>query len=436
MKKRILALVLAVSCAVFLSACGNSDKPTVDELREQASKEDAASEESDSEENAAVNDASEQSTPDDTSETKDEETEEKETKSAASNTPATLSDDLYDFQISIDGTVYQFPMWYSDFEALGWEYDGDNTETLSSNQYTGSQRWKKEGFSVYTEFGNLSMNTVAFSDSMVAGISMDKYDLKDCDWEILLPAGIQWGVSNTDDIKAAYGDPSSDYAGSSYYKMTYQYDYYREIELYVYTDSGVLEEIRIENLVELEGADNSVSTEVPDIIKNYQAPTELGDDFYSFHVELEGNLYKLPCPVSEFLANGFTIDEANSDMEVASGNSGWISLRYNNQTLRALAKNYADYATTIENCMVTKVESSDYGPDFALTIPGKIKRGDSEEAVKKAIADYNVEESTSDSGYTYYTVYDPNGSSLDKFTVCVKDGVVISIEVSNSQKPE
>lgn len=82
----------------------------------------------------------------------------------AAEMPAELSDDIYDFQISIDGTVYQFPMWYSDFEALGWEYDGDNTETLSSNQYTLGQRWKKDGVSVYTRFANLSMNAVTFAD--------------------------------------------------------------------------------------------------------------------------------------------------------------------------------------------------------------------------------------------------------------------------------
>ena len=442
MKKRILALVLAVNCTVFMTACGDSEKPTVNEVRDTASKEDTSSvsdaasetdvltQNSDSEENAAEDDNSEQSTQDDTEEIKEE------TKASSSNASATLSDDLYDFQISIDGTVYQFPMWYSDFEALGWEYDGDKTETLSSNQYATTQRWKKDNYPVYTVLANMSINTAAFSDSMVAGITLSKYDFADCDWEIILPGGIQWGVSNADDIKAAYGDPSSDYDGTYYYDMTYKYDYYREIKLSVDKETGALAEVRIENIIEFEGADNSVSTEVPDVIKDYQAPTELGNDLYSFNVEFEGNLYTLPCPVTEFLANGFTIDESNSEMEVASGNTGLISLRYNNQTLRARVKNFADYATTIENCMLIKLESSEYGPDFTLIIPGNIKRGDSEDVLKKAIADYNVEESVSSSGYIYYHVYNPDGSSLDRYSICVQEGVITTIEVSNSQKPE
>lgn len=424
MKKRVLALVLAISCTVFMTACGDSELSAVNEIQD-ASSEDTSAQDSDSEENAAADDVPEQSTQDDTEEAKD----------SVPNTPETLSDDLYDFQVSIEGTVYQFPMWYSDFEALGWEYKGDNTETLSSDQYTGTQRWEKDGVPVYTVFGNLSMNTAAFSDCMVAGIRIDKYYLEGCDWEILLPGGIQYGVSTTDDIKEAYGDPTSDYDGSGHYDMTYRYDYYRQIELSVSKDSGVLEEIRIDNLVELEGADNSVSAEVPDVIKNYQAPTELGNDLYSFHVEFEGNLYKLPCPVSEFLANGFTIDESNSDMEVASGSSGDIALRYNNQTLRVQTVNFADYATTIENCMVTRVASREYGPDFAITIPGNIKIGDSEDSLKAATADYDVELLVANEECTFYNIFVPNSLS-DRYSITVKNGIITDIEVTNTKKPE
>lgn len=430
MKKKVLALILVISCAISMAACGGS-KETAGEA--ETHKEETAEEPTEAPTEEPVEEETEEE-----KEPETEPTEEKEEakKSAAVDTPSELSDDLYDFQVSIDGTVYQFPMWYSDFEALGWEYDGDNTETLSSNQYTVGQRFKKDGISVYTRLANLSMNSVSFADSMVAGISMDKYDLKDCDWEILLPGGIQWGVSNAEDIKAAYGDPSSDYDGDNYYKMTYEYDFYQEISLYVYKETDALEQIEIQNLVELEGADNSVSDEVPDVVKNYKAPTELGNDFYSFHVELEGNLYKLPCPVTEFLANGFKIDEKNSDMEIAAGSFGWVDLRYNNQTLHAIARNHADYATVIENCFITEVESSDFDPDFALTIPGNIKRGDTEADVEKALEGFNVEKETSDSGFTYYTVYDPNDSKLNNYCICLKEGVVIQIEVENDTTPE
>ncbi len=452
MKRKLCMWLLLICCAIFMTACSGKEE-TIKPLEEQ---QDTPIEENNAKENESADaeekgmqdaeeggkeQAQESETParirEETEKTEDEDGEAKEEEAAKlANVPEKLSDNLYDFQISIDGTVYQFPMWYSDFEALGWQYDGDNTDTLSNNQYVSAQRWNKDAASVYTKLANMSMNTVSFADSMVAGINMDRYQMKDSDWEILLPGGIQWGVSNADDIKAAYGDPTSDYDGDNYYKMSYQYDFYREIELYVYKDTGVLEQIEIENLVELEGADNSVSDEVPDIVKSYQAPTELGNDLYSFHVELEGNLYKLPCPVSELIANGFTIVEEKSDMEVASGSFGWVCLQYNNQSFRAIARNYAEYAVTIENCMLTAMESSDFSSDLALVIPGNIKRGDLQADVEKAIESFHSETETSSSGFTYYTVYDPDGSKLCNYTICVKEGKVFQIEVANDKKPE
>lgn len=372
MKKKILALLLAISCTLSMSACGASD----------------------------------------------------------------LSGNLYDFRISIDGTVYQFPMWYSEFEALGWEYGGDPTDTLSSNQYSTTEVWRKDGFRVYTTLANMSMNTVPFSESMVAGIRLENYDLKDCDWKIIMPGGILWGVSNAYDIIAAYGAPSDDYDSDLYYKMTYEYDWYREISLYVYKDDDTLKEIVIENIVELKGADNSVDETVPDLVKDYEAPKSLGDDFYAYTAQLEGVVYTLPCPVSVLLENGFTLDTSDSDSEVGAGGSGWVSLKYNDQTLLAMAENYADYATTIENCFITSIESSIYGPEFDMAVPGNIKIGDSEDKVKKAVSGFHCEVSTSDRGFTNYEIADPDMGILDRYTITVKDGSVISLRIKNLTEPE
>lgn len=439
MKKKALAMLLMVSCTLAMTACGGSqvEDTASDEVVEEA--EEDAEREAEPELPKRDTEPEDEETEEEEAETEAEEeddTEQEPEKKEAAQVPTELSDDLYDFQLSIDGEVYQFPMWYADFEALGWEYDGDNTQTLSSNQYSAVETWEKDGVEVYTKLANLSMNTVPFSESMVAGITLEEYYLEDCDWDILLPGGIQYGVSNADDIKAAYGDPTSDYDGDLYYKMTYEYDFYQEISLYVYKDDDTLKQIELENIVELEGADNSIDETVPDIVKEYEAPDSLGDDFYAYTAQLEGVVYTLPCPVSVLLENGFKIDESNSDSEVGAGRNGWVDLKYNNQTLHTMVENYADYATTIENCFAVSMKSSVNGPKFDLVFPGNIKVGDKEDAVKKAVAKFNCEVETSDSGYTYYTVSDPDGSVLDNYEIVVKDGTVCTMEISNSSKPE
>ena len=209
MKKKTLALLLALSFALSMTAC-SSEKDTSDVTVAKDAfaegSEKGKEKETESEVETEIETEIEIET--------ESEIESKEApKNASTNMPSELSDDLYSFQISIEGTVYQFPMWYSDFESLGWTYDGDNTQTLSSNQYTLTEVWKKDGVSVYSQFANLSMNTAPFSECIVTGITLDTYGLKDCNWEIILPGGIQYGVSNADDIKTAYGTPSRDYDG-------------------------------------------------------------------------------------------------------------------------------------------------------------------------------------------------------------------------------
>lgn len=252
MRRNRTALIFSF-CLIFMTACagaqaGDGSAPVMNETdtRKQAS------------ENAAIT----EDEPDVASHTKEESEEEKETaaeketaesvKTEKESLPeaaaAKLSENLYDFQLSIDGTVYQLPMSYADFEAMGWAYDGDCADTLFPNQYAVLQRWRKDDSYLHTKLANLSENTVSYSDSMVAGITIGRSMMADCDWKILLPGGIEWGVSNADDIKAAYGDPVSDYDGEIYYKMIYQDGYYREIDLYVYKDSNVLEQIDMENL--------------------------------------------------------------------------------------------------------------------------------------------------------------------------------------------
>ena len=355
------------------------------------------------------------------------EEEEKVPETTPATAPSELSDDIYSFQVSVDGTVYQFPMWAKDFAALGWTYDGDDSQTLTSNQYTVAETWVKGDLEVYTSLINLSMNEVTYKDAAVGGITFDEYDLKDTNVQIVLPKGIQFGVSTRDDIIAAYGEPTDEYDGSMYYNMTYEYDYYQEIDLYVYKETGTLDKIEIRNFIELEGADNSVDSTVPDVVKEYQAPTELGSDLYAFNIQLEGKLYKLPCPVSVLVENGFKIVEENSQMEIGADSYGWIELLYNNQTYRCIVDNYANYATVAENCFVTTMESSIYGPEFDLVIPGNIKVGDAETDVVEIIKNFNYEAETS-GDFTYYEISDPEGSSLAGYELTVKEGKVISID--------
>lgn len=453
MKKKLLTLLLLLTLSLAFSACSDSkdDDNSKRTEREEREEEDEDDEDKDQDKDDAK-DKEDKDEPTVTEEpvvteepTATEEpaaTEEPvateapvatEEPNVSVSAPSELSGNLYDFQISMDGMVYQFPMWFKDFEALGWNYTEDASYLLMPNKYS-LEYWKKDGFKTSTKLINLTINGATMNNCLVAGINISDYYFDECDWEILLPGGIQYGVSTKDDVIAAYGEPSDIYEGTNYTKLTYEYDTYQEIELKIDAETGVLNEIDIENMIALEGGDNNVYPDVPELLTKYTAPAELGTDLYSFNMELEGALYTLPCPVTTLLANGFTYNEKDTDDYVAAGSHGWIELQYNNQNYRCIVRNYADYATVVENCFVTSMKSGIYDPDFALTIPCGITRGMAEADVLTAIEGFNYEKDV-EGDFTYYEIYHPDGSKLDSYEVTIYEGVVAIIEVQNSEEP-
>ncbi len=431
MKKKLLMLLLALSCTFSMVACSKGEEKTVkdafaDEDEDDKEKDKEKESESETETETVV----------ETEEETETETEtEAETREPAASIPSELSDDLYDFQVSIDGTVYQFPMWYSDFEAMGWTYLGDKSMTLASNEYTFGDEWEKDGLTIDVQMLNLSMNTVDMTKSLVAGISFDKWNMEDFNADVILPGGIQYGVSTTDDIIAAYGEPTSDYEGDMYYELDYNFDYMQKVSFYVYHDTGVLEEIELKNFVELEGADNSIDTTVPDAVTEYVAPTELTDDYYSYNVEVYGDIYTLPCPVDAFLENGYVINEEWSDLEIGSGSYGRVTLERGDESLDLTVDNLAEYATIVENCFITSIRATNLDDEQQLIVPGNLTVGASEDEVLEVIEGFNYDVSEL-SGYTYYKIYAPDKSYLDSYEFVVEDKVVTNIYVDNSVLPE
>ena len=77
---------------------------------------------------------------------------------------------------------------------------------------------------------------------------------------------------------------------------------------------------------------------------------------------------------------------------------------------------------------ITSFESDEYFSNFDVTIPGGLKRGDSEKTLLDVIKNFNYEVETS-GDYTYYSIYKPDDEYGSKFDIRVKEGVIIGIEV-------
>lgn len=333
------------------------------------------------------------------------------------NPHAELGTDIYGYQVEYAGNLIQLPMTYDDFTAMGWTLSkNDSPDTMISTGSYGMATFNNGEVSAYVDMINFGINEAPLSDCLVGGIKLDLVwgDIDLSSLTVKLPGGIVMGTSNIEDIKAAYGEPSDTYEGDLYTKMTYQQDSYQRAELYVYKEENTLLQVDLRNFKEPEDFDKgSVSTEIPDIVSNYKAPTALGSDFMDPDVEFMGSLYRLPAPVSAFLDNGWVMKDVAEDAFLEGGGLEFIEMMKENQTARFSVYNLTENATSIENCFVTELSFGSYDPEIlALKLSEDITLGaDKNELLTKA----------SERGYlyddkdNYLTIYPDKDSKLDHY---------------------
>lgn len=188
MKKIATLLLLTISCFAF-SACSDNKNNT----------------EGSSTKGSAETEVKE--------ETKTKTEEKTETKTEVTNS-ANVSDNLFDNQFSFEGTLITMPTSARTFEAFGLSFPADkkdytlNPNTMTSGRIESADATKK----IFIGFYNLGTAPVVYGDCMLSSVSISSQYFKDTN--IVLPKGIKLG-STMDEIKAAYGEPTSSVEGDT-----------------------------------------------------------------------------------------------------------------------------------------------------------------------------------------------------------------------------
>ena len=303
---------------------------------------------------------------------------------------------------------------------------------------------EKNGVVLSVRMVNLSKNEMPYEKCLVGGVDIESLLTGNC-WPLdgpalYLPKGIQYGVAKESDIEAAYGAPSDTYRGELNTILTYTYDNYQDIELHIGKESGVLEEIVMRNYVQPKGFDEgSASNAVPDEVRSYKAPAQLGNDILSYNVMIEGKLYHAPFPVQALVDNGWSVVKDKSPADIASNDSARVTLRKGNSTYSAYASNKATYATAPENCFLTdiylEIPSSSIGGDTLhcdWKLPGGIYSGMSQtelEANLKKNVKYYTKETHGDATLVSYPIFSDSAKQIYDFVVHVNEGKVYSAEI-------
>ena len=340
-----------------------------------------------------------------------------------------LSDDLYSFETQINGVVYKLPTPFANFEANGWAAKSDLDETLKPSSYTG-ETIRDGDQPIYASILNLDVNVLPIKDCYVFRVKLDEFDVKK-GTQMVLPGGITHGTP-MDDVIAAYGDPSDTYEGDTRIALTYRQQSYAKAEIVIDPETKLVKSLQIENGYapdDFVAGTPAGAGETPDEVSKYKAPSDLGQDYKSFNIKFADDMYTLPAPVSSFIENGWTVIDSGVTVPARSSSISF-AMSKNNQTLKAALYNYSDSLQPAENCFVTTIKSSEFGPKLPLELPGGVSMESSYDDIVKAYGEPDkVDDSTTFNFYTYGKTSEQISFSIKKET-----GEISTIEVSHRPK--
>ena len=185
--------------------------------------------------------------------------------------------------------------------------------------------------------------------------------------------------------------------------------------------------------------------ETEEIVLEYSIPEQLGDDLRSFIIELEGDLYRLPAPLSAFLENGWEVTENNEGfIDAYSSSTNVLDLTRNNITIYDIDMvNFDNERKAIEDCYVYGIfvgqtytfwGENERSGDVALILPGGVTIGDNEAEVTSVYNDmisseelYIRLENDDIIVYEYLGVYNRN----IQLYITKESRTVINIQIQN-----
>ena len=347
-----------------------------------------------------------------------------------------LSDDIYDYQISIDDNVLQLPVKYSELEEYGFKYKENEDDTLAANTTAIGYSLVKDGIRYSVNVTNFDINAIPVTDCYITQISVDSLFIDDSsDVNVQIAGGIDYNKSTKDDIKNAFGTPSSSYDSddSDFSSMKYEGDSAFQSVSFSFKNDKIYE-ISVENAVKPEDFETGeVDLTRPEILDKYEAPSVSSDKFDDFIVSIDKEYYQLPAPVSEFVNNGWSIADSDADSVVSGESFTTVTLRKGGIKFDVKIDNYTSNATSVENCFVTKISLDTYNSkDVDVELFNGIKMGMSQKNLEAALKGTDYEKDDSFSSTTSYKIEVPGTyQSYVSIYTDKDDSKVSRIEINN-----
>lgn len=250
-KFAVSAILVGVMCG--LTACGTKEKEVSEESQseetEVQTEEPSESEEEKTEEDRTTEE--DDKTTEEMNPTEESETEEERTPEAVELEFS--SSDWTTLEFALDGTIYAFPLTYSDVKAAGFAIDEEYESTLLESYYytmsTYAQNSENERF--YVRFKNFTDEDKEIKDCDIYGFGFEMDEYRDVNPDVTLCNGVTFGMT-LEEVKEIMGEPYYYYESEGSYDRK-EMDYYEpdsplESKLELNFVDGILNKITITSM--------------------------------------------------------------------------------------------------------------------------------------------------------------------------------------------
>lgn len=299
-----------------------------------------------------------------------------------------LSDNLADFTFKLDGVCYQLPLAYQDLTTNGWVLSSSNAfeTTILDGGKREYVKMSKAGCVLNIAVDNQTDAQQKLQDCTVVEVEMSAKDTDGEDYFQIAKSISPF--SDVDDIIDAFGEANTlnehgDYTSVKYY---YNNDSISDpaVTMYVYQDESMQKHSSIKLTCSKLFEQKQLNTAMPEYLKGYNLPKELGKDYKSGNFELAGKVYHMPVPVDELLSDGWTFTSKPSSVPAGSGQ--YADLVKDGKKVAITLQNDGDYETIPENTIVRSITVYAEYPDQAdLVLAGGFKLGMTEDNLKEII---------------------------------------------------
>lgn len=339
------------------------------------------------------------------------------------------------FTFEIGGVTYNLPTPYQTFVDHGWKMEEIKKQISAETEVPGYSRQYinlcKDGIKIHVCAINMSGNMRMVKDCDIGAVTIMAND----GLNFKMDAGVTLDVT-VDELQAIYGPASYVDTFDNYTTVHYVLPPHSEVIFYVYNTETEYNTVTLQNLTPSEDDYTIPQDRRPEFFDNYVAPQSLSKDASATQFLLDGVLYQLPCPLEQFVANGWTVAK-DPIVSVGAGNGSYgMILQKGDVYLPVGLFNFDKIELTSNNCAVYEIDfTSVYlqGQDVSfLQFSGNLGMDVELETAKKVCKKFTQTEGIS---YTSLIRQDKLGTWMVRYSFYENGDLIVTMRSKNWTYP-